>query len=95
VSVGNSQKYPASESDSADELRDAVARPKGWGREQASPERDAILRRMTPAQRWEAARNLYWTMRRHKAAFLKSQHPDWSEQQVQDEVRRIFAHVRS
>ena len=95
MTAGDSQPYPVSETNSAGELRDAVARPGGWGREQASPERDAILRRMTPAQRWEAARNLYWTMRRHKAAFLKSLHPEWSDEQVNDEVRRIFANARS
>lgn len=50
---------------------------------------------MTPEQRWRAARRLYWTMRRHKAAFLKSQHPDWSEERVEQEVRTIFLYARS
>ena len=63
--------------------------------EQASPEQIEILRRMTPEQRWQAAPRLYWTMRRHKSAFLQSQHPDWSEQQVDDEVRRIFSNART
>ncbi len=63
--------------------------------EQASPEQIEILRRMTPAQRWRAAHNLYWTMRRHKAAYLQSIHPDWSPQQVSDEVKRIFMNARS
>jgi hypothetical protein len=63
--------------------------------EQPSPGQIEVLRRMTPAQRWQAARQLYWTVRRHKAAFLQGQHPDWSEEQVQAEVRRIFLHARS
>jgi len=63
--------------------------------EQSSPEQIAIFRRMTPEQRWQAARQLYWTMRRHKAAFLQSQHPDWSEQQVAEAVREIFSHART
>jgi hypothetical protein len=63
--------------------------------EQTSPEQFAIFRRMTPEQRWRAANRLYWTCRRHKAAFLQSQHPDWPEQQVADEVRRIFSHART
>ena len=63
--------------------------------EQASPEQIEILRRMTPEQRWQAAHRLHWTMRRHKAAFLQSQHPDWSEQRVDDEVRRIFSNART
>jgi len=50
---------------------------------------------MTPEQRWRAAQPLYWTMRRHKTAFLRSEHPDWSEQQVEETVRRIFLHART
>jgi hypothetical protein len=60
-----------------------------------SPEQIAMLRRMTPGQRWDSAHRLYWTMRRHKAAFLQSQHPEWTERQVTDEVRRIFSHART
>ena len=41
--------------------------------EQAMPEQIAIFKHMTPAQRWQAARSLYWTMRRHKAAFVQYQ----------------------
>jgi hypothetical protein len=63
--------------------------------EQTSPEQFAVFRRMTPEQRWRAAHQLYWTCRRHKAAFLRSQHPDWHEAQVQDEVRRIFLNART
>jgi len=63
--------------------------------EKASPEQIEVLRRMTPEQRWRSAHRLYWTMRRHKAAFLHSQHPEWPEQKVEDEVRRIFSHART
>jgi hypothetical protein len=34
-------------------------------------------------------------MRRHKAAFLQSQHPDWPAERVAAEVRRIFLHART
>jgi hypothetical protein len=63
--------------------------------EQTSPEQFAIFRRMTPERRWQAAHRLYWTRRRHKAAFLTHQHPDWTEEKVQGEVRRIFSHART
>src|SRR5437868_6576297 len=43
--------------------------------EEASPEQIEVLRRMTPEQRWRAAHRLYWTMRRHKTAFLHSSIP--------------------
>jgi hypothetical protein len=83
----------------APELRDATAsdaaRFRRLAQEESSPDQIALLRRMTPGQRWDAAHRLYWTMRRHKAAFLQSQHPEWTEQQLADEVRRIFSHART
>ncbi|HEY1663946.1 MAG TPA: hypothetical protein VGI03_16125 [Verrucomicrobiae bacterium] len=63
--------------------------------EQASPEQIEVFRRMTPEQRWRAAHRLYWTCRRHKTAFLRSQHPDWPEQRVENEVRQIFQNART
>ena len=63
--------------------------------EQASPEQIEIYRRMTPGERWKVAHRLYWTMRRHKTAFLQSQHPDWTIERVEAEVRDIFLHART
>ena len=63
--------------------------------EQTSPEQIAIFRRMTPEQRWHSAQRLYWTMRRHKAAFIQSQHLEWSMEQVAIEVRELFSHART
>jgi len=50
---------------------------------------------MTPEQRWQAARRLYWTCRRHKAAYIHSLHPDWPDEQVEAEVGRIFLNART
>lgn len=63
--------------------------------EQTSSGQFAVFRAMTPEQRWRAAHRLYWTARRHKAAFLQSQHPDWPEERVAAEVREIFSHART
>jgi hypothetical protein len=63
--------------------------------EQTSPEQIAALRLMSPEQRWRAAHRLYWTTRRHKSAFLRSQHPDWPESQIEAEVRSIFSNART
>lgn len=63
--------------------------------EQLDPRQVILLRRMTPEQRWRAAHRLYWTMRRHKAAFLRSQHPEMSEAEVETKVREIFSHART
>ena len=53
-----------------------------------------IFRRMTPSQRWAAARALYWSAWRLKAAWLRSLHPDWTDAEVQRAVREAFLHVR-
>jgi hypothetical protein len=58
--------------------------------EQASDEQIAVLRRMTPEQRWRAAHRLNWTMRRHEAAFIRSQNPAGTQEQVEATVREIF-----
>jgi hypothetical protein len=63
--------------------------------EQFSPEQVAIVRRMTPEQKWKVARQMYWTARSHKKAFILSLHPGWSEEQAEKEVSRIFLNARS
>jgi hypothetical protein len=60
-----------------------------------SPDQLRALRRLTPEQRYRASREMYWTLRRHKAAFLRSLHADWSEEQVEAEVLRIFRDART
>jgi hypothetical protein len=50
---------------------------------------------MSPEQRWRASVALYWSARRLKAAFLRSTRPDWSDEDVEREVRREFLHARS
>ena len=63
--------------------------------EQTSAEQVAALRAMTGARRWRLAEQLYWSARKMKRAGLRQQHPDWQEQQLDDEVRRIFSHART
>jgi len=58
--------------------------------EQASPQQVEILRAMSGEQRLRLAERLYWTARKMKIAGLRAQHPDWPEERVTDEVRRIF-----
>jgi len=54
----------------------------------------ARFRQMTPGERWGAARDLYWSMRRLKEAFIRQQHPGWSDDRVAAAVREVFSHVR-
>jgi hypothetical protein len=63
--------------------------------EQIGPDQLAVLRTMTPGQKWEAARRLYWSARRLKAAFLRSEHPEWTEAELDDAVRRSFLYART
>ena len=63
--------------------------------EQASPEQIQAWRAMTGAQRLRLAERLYWSARKLKAAGLRHQHPDWPEERVNEEVRRIFRHART
>ena len=63
--------------------------------EQTSSEQFAALRAMTGARRLRLAERLYWSARKMKMAGLRSQHPDWPEQRLDDEVRRIFSHART
>jgi hypothetical protein len=63
--------------------------------EQPTAEQIEAYRRMPPERRLERAEQLYWPARALKAAWLRAQHPGWSEEQVQGEVTRIFRHART
>ena len=52
-----------------------------------------IYSKMSFTQKWEKAqqlREIAWAM---KIAGVKSQHPEWTDQKVQEEVRRIFLYA--
>jgi hypothetical protein len=51
---------------------------------------DKTIRNYTPAQKWEQAvklRQLAWDM---KFAFVRSNHPQWSEEELRKVVKEIF-----
>lgn len=55
--------------------------------------RSQIYLKMVPAQKLEEAfrlRDVAWTL---KASFLRSQNPDWSEDEIQAAVRKIFLYA--
>jgi len=60
---------------------------------EASPEYIAALRRLSGAQKLRTAAALYWSARKIKAAGLRWQHPEWTEQQIQQRVKEIFMHA--
>lgn len=60
-----------------------------------TPEYVATLRRMTGEEKLAAASAIYWSARRLKAAALREQHPDWTEERIEQKVSEIFLHARS
>ena len=63
--------------------------------EHPSPEQIAALRAIPGEKRLRLAEQLYWSARKMKAAGIRYQHPDWSEDRVNAEVTKIFLHARS
>ena len=54
-----------------------------------------LRRKMTPEQKLATAGKMYLAAREFKAAAVRSFHPDWTEEEVWEEVRRIFATTRT
>jgi hypothetical protein len=45
---------------------------------------------MQPGERLQAAMQLNYEARQLRAAYERTLHPDWTEQQIADHVKRIF-----
>lgn len=54
------------------------------------PAQIEAFRRMTPAQKLEIATRLRQAAWDIKAAAVRQRHPDWTEKQIQQEVRDVF-----
>lgn len=50
-----------------------------------------ILRRMTTERKLRAFERLYWSVYELKAAWLRQEHPAWTEEQVEKAVQDLFA----
>jgi hypothetical protein len=61
--------------------------------ENISPEYRVTLQKMSGARKLQSAFALYWEARKLKAARLRVQHPEWTEEQIQQQVREIFMHA--
>ncbi|MEM7383760.1 MAG: hypothetical protein AAF514_02350 [Verrucomicrobiota bacterium] len=61
--------------------------------DQVSPEYRQALQRLSGAEKLRTAFGIYWEARRLKAARLRVQHPDWSEEQIAERVKEIFMHA--
>ncbi|HAO21433.1 MAG TPA: hypothetical protein DCQ37_13770 [Desulfobacteraceae bacterium] len=59
------------------------------------PEQKKAFQAMTPGQKLQLLSDLYNSAQKLKAAGLRKQHPDWSEEQIQKKVREIFLYART
>jgi len=50
---------------------------------------------MSPAQKLRAAERLYYSAWQLKAAALRAEHPDWTDEAIRQAVREIFLYARS
>ena len=57
-----------------------------------SDEMVAVLRQKTGAERLEIASRMFGSARRMLISHLEAQHPDWDEDEVQQEAARRLSH---
>ncbi|MFT4589398.1 MAG: hypothetical protein ACI9VS_004251 [Candidatus Binatia bacterium] len=53
-----------------------------------------IFKRMTPLEKLNAAARLRSSAWDLKAAYLKSRHPDWTNEEIHEAVKRNFMYAR-
>lgn len=58
--------------------------------EMVDPQMAAALRRMTERQRLEIAAGMFRSARQMLMNLMRAEHPEWTEQQVTEEVARRF-----
>ena len=54
-----------------------------------------IFQSMTPDRKLKIALSLYYSARQLKAAGLRAQNPDWTEEKIQNKLREIFLYART
>ena len=59
------------------------------------PEQVKAYKRMTPAERLSIAAKLWQDAWELKYAYIKQQHPEWSEERIKERVREIFLYART
>ena len=59
------------------------------------PEQKRIYQKMMAEQKLRIMTELYHSARELKVAGLRSQHPDWSEEEIKERIREIFLYART
>ena len=60
-----------------------------------NPEQKRIFQSMTPEQKLGVALRLYYSARELKAAGLRALPPEWDDETINEEVRKIFFYART
>jgi DNA-binding transcriptional regulator WhiA len=63
--------------------------------EELHPEQIKALRKMTPARRLELSLGFIEQMRELRAAMLRTEHPDWSAEDIAQALRDFVGNARS
>ncbi len=63
--------------------------------EQAERHRQSIFRKMTAKEKLDLSFSLYKTAWKLKRAAIKTAHPDWTDEQVEQRVKEIFLLAQS
>jgi hypothetical protein len=59
------------------------------------PKQKRIFQSMEPEQKLQIALSLYYSAKELKAAGLRVQNPDWSEEKILNKLRAIFLYART
>ena len=59
------------------------------------PEQIKIYKAMSPAQKLELAADFYFAAKHLKRQSLRTQHPEWTSEQVHRKVRELFLYAAS
>jgi hypothetical protein len=57
-------------------------------------EAQKVVQAMSPAQKLRAAERLYHSARQLKAAALRAEHSDWTDEAIRQALRDIFLYAR-
>ena len=63
--------------------------------EDIHPEQIKALRKMTPAQRLQLSLRFIEQMRELRAAMLRAEHPDWTDEKIERALRDFISNARS
>ena len=59
------------------------------------PKQKRIFQSMEPEQKLQIALSLYYSAKELKAAGLRVENPDWSEEKILNKLRAIFLYART